>query len=83
MSRLFQMTKPCVVTLVLALAPQALAQTPGAGQTAAPVEPAAAENGRYTMTPAPGGFLRLDTRTGAVALCTVKGPAVTCAASAD
>ena len=41
------------------------------------------ENGRYAMTPAPDGFLRLDTRTGAVSLCTVASGAVACRASAE
>jgi hypothetical protein len=31
------------------------------------------ENGRYSMSPAGEGFLRLDTRTGAVSNCTNKG----------
>lgn len=35
------------------------------------------------MTPAPNGFLRLDTKTGAVSLCTVKENRVTCNSSAD
>lgn len=41
------------------------------------------QNGRYTMTPAPDGFLRLDTRTGAVSRCTLSGDSVQCRASAD
>ncbi len=36
------------------------------------------ENGRFSMTPAEGGFLRLDTRTGEVALCRPKGDTVDC-----
>jgi hypothetical protein len=32
-------------------------------------------NGRYAMLPAPSGVLRLDTRTGALALCTVAADA--------
>ena len=35
---------------------------------------AAAEGGRYTMTPTDGGVVRLDTQTGAMALCTRKAP---------
>jgi hypothetical protein len=57
--------------LLLALAPLA---------AAAQDAPA---DGRYTMTPAPDGFLRLDTRTGAVSLCTVSGGAAACRAAAD
>lgn len=41
------------------------------------------QNGRYSMTPAPNGFLRMDTRTGAVSLCTLRDGNVTCASSAD
>ena len=39
------------------------------------------QNGRYAMTPAPGGFLRMDTRTGAVSLCSLRDGNVTCASS--
>lgn len=52
----------------LAFAAPALAQ-----DAAAPGEP-----GRYTMSQTPDGFLRLDTRTGAVALCTTSGGVATC-----
>lgn len=31
------------------------------------------DNGRFTLSPVPDGFLRLDTRTGAVSTCTNKG----------
>ncbi len=41
------------------------------------------QNGRFSMTPAPNGFLRLDTRNGSVSLCTVKENRVTCQSSAD
>jgi hypothetical protein len=47
------------------LAASALAQTTG-------------DNGRFSMTPTEGGFLRLDTRTGEVALCRPKGDTVEC-----
>lgn len=33
---------------------------------------------RYTMTPTEGGFLKLDTETGAVSLCKKSGDAFTC-----
>ena len=47
-------------------------------------DPAANENGRYSMTPAPdGGFLRLDTRTGAVSLCKVENGAARCQAALE
>jgi chaperonin cofactor prefoldin len=35
---------------------------------------ASEEGGRYTMTPTDGGVVRLDTQTGAMALCTRKVP---------
>lgn len=46
--------------------PPALAQQPDNG------------NGRYTMTPVDGGFIRLDTQTGGVALCTGKDQTWSC-----
>ncbi len=42
-----------------------------------------AQSGRYTMVPAPDGFLRMDTRSGAVSLCTLKDGNVSCASSSD
>ena len=39
------------------------------------------ENGRYAMTPVEGGFMRLDTRTGGVALCKPSGDSVQCRAT--
>lgn len=48
-----------------------------------PAAPITAENGRFTMTPAADGFLRLDTRSGGVSLCTVSGGAAQCRSSAD
>ena len=50
------------------LAGSAVAQTSG-------------ENGRFSMTPTQGGFLRLDTRTGEVALCRPSGDSVECRSS--
>jgi hypothetical protein len=55
-----------------------------AGATLAePADPAAAENGRYAMTPVQDGFLRLDTRTGAVAMCRLVNGAPECRLAAD
>ena len=55
------------------------------GQAASPLPPApdVGENGRYSMTPAGNGFLRLDTRTGAVSLCSVVNASAECRAAAD
>lgn len=76
--------------LLLATACGALAAQaePGKPQTSAPQNPAVAENGaaangRYTMTPVADGFLRLDTRTGQVSLCSVAGGEAQCRSSAD
>jgi hypothetical protein len=44
---------------------------------------AADANGRFTMTPVADGFLRLDTRTGQVSLCTTSGGQPQCRAGAD
>jgi hypothetical protein len=44
---------------------------------------ALAAEGRYTMTPVDGGFLRLDTETGDMALCQRKGATWSCEAMAD
>jgi hypothetical protein len=41
------------------------------------------ENGRYSMNPVEDGFLRLDTRTGAVAMCRVVNGAPECRLAAD
>jgi hypothetical protein len=41
------------------------------------------ENGRYALSPAPDGVLRLDTRTGAVSTCTDKGQGWACYAIPD
>lgn len=45
--------------------------------------PDGSDNGRYTMTPAPDGFLRLDTRTGAVSFCKVENGAARCQAAVE
>jgi hypothetical protein len=41
------------------------------------------ENGRYTLAPMNGGFVRLDTRTGVVSHCTDKGHGWACYALPD
>jgi len=66
-------------TFVCAAILAAGAASPGVAQD----KPADSRDGRYTMTPAPNGFLRLDTRTGVVSLCTLRDGNVTCASSAD
>jgi FtsZ-binding cell division protein ZapB len=50
-------------------------------QSAAPASEAS--SGRYTMTPVPDGFLRLDTRSGQVSLCVLQNGQAQCRASAD
>ncbi|WGR94031.1 hypothetical protein MTX26_31375 [Bradyrhizobium sp. ISRA443] len=54
--------------------------------SAAAAQPAAApdtENGRYALSPAADGFLRLDTRTGAVSTCTNSSDGWACYAVPD
>jgi hypothetical protein len=53
-----------------------------ASALAQPSDPAT-ENGRYSMTPAQDGFLRLDTRTGAVAMCRLVNGAPECRLAAE
>jgi hypothetical protein len=60
--------------MLLSLATAALAQQPA--------DPAT-ENGRYSMTPVQDGFLRLDTRTGTVAMCRLVNGAPECRLAAD
>lgn len=43
----------------------------------------ATENGRYSMTPVEGGFLRLDTRNGMVSLCKVENGSAFCRAATE
>lgn len=58
-----------------------LCATGAAGAEETPPPPS--ERDRYSMTPADGGFLRLDRQTGAVSFCTVKDGLSLCRASAD
>jgi hypothetical protein len=65
-----------LLTLTLvSLASPALAQQPA--------DPVTTENGRYSMTPVQDGFLRLDTRTGAVAMCRLVNGAPECRLAPD
>ena len=64
----------CLLAVLAAASAPAFAQT-------APAD--LAENGRYSMQQTPDGFLRLDTRTGKVSLCTVKDGAARCTLAAD
>jgi len=57
-------------------APAALAQATTPPPAEAPIE-------RFSMTPADGGFLRLDKQTGAVSFCTVEAGASVCRAGPD
>lgn len=61
---------PILLLLLLAGAARAEAPTPE-------------EPGRFAMTPAQGGFLRLDKQTGAVAHCVVEDGLSVCRAAAD
>lgn len=69
---------------VASLAALALFAAPALAQTPQILDEApASDNGRYAMQQTPEGFLRLDTRTGKVSLCTVKDAAARCALAAD
>ena len=57
-----QLSAGFAAVALFAIADVAYAQTP-------PAE----ENGRYTLSATDNGYLRLDTRTGAVSVCTPKG----------
>jgi len=62
----------------------ALAAAATLGPGGPPVRAQQAATDRYAMTPADGGFLRLDKETGAVAFCTVeKGETAVCRLAAD
>ena len=74
-----QSSAPTIVDGQRVIQDKAAQASPGQQATTAATPPI----GRYTMTPAQGGFLRLDTRTGAVSLCSVTNGAVTCTLSAD
>ena len=56
---------------------------PALAQEPAKPEAPASESGRYTMTPTADGFLRLDTRTGAVSLCRVENGTARCQAAIE
>lgn len=47
---------------------------PGQAAAASPPSPTPARAGRYTMVPAEGGFVRLDTETGIVSQCRRETP---------
>ena len=74
-----------VAALALALAASPARAEPAPTPPSAPGE--TAQNplppGRFVMTPVPDGFLRLDTQSGQVSLCTINGGQAQCRASAD
>ena len=55
----------------------------GPASAANPAPADATENGRYSMTPVDGGFLRLDTRNGMVSLCKIENGAAICRAATE
>ena len=58
-----------------------VATVPASAANPAPAD--ATENGRYSMTPIDGGFLRLDTRNGMVSLCKIENGAAICRAATE
>ena len=67
------------MTVALAI----LFATPTLGQGVIAPEPGERENGRYTMQPIDGGFLRLDTRTGQVSHCKATQEGAQCRSAPD
>lgn len=77
---------PWAVLAATAWCGPALAQAPSTNPSplAAPSAPApSVQEGRFSMTPTQGGFLRLDKETGAVSFCTVEAGLSLCRISAD
>ena len=72
-----------IAAIALAAALAALAPFAAAPAHAQQTDGADQQNGRYTMTPTSDGFLRLDTRTGAVSHCTSAAGVAQCRASAE
>jgi hypothetical protein len=60
--------------IMLVVATLALATIPASAQTTAPDS----ENGRYTLNQVQDGFLRLDTRTGQVSVCSKRNAGWAC-----
>ncbi|MDX2287411.1 MAG: hypothetical protein NW217_01135 [Hyphomicrobiaceae bacterium] len=77
-------TRPHIAALALALS--LAAHAPAAAQAPDPSEapaagagqPSPGASGRYTMSPVEGGYVRLDTVTGEMSLCTGKDGAWSC-----
>jgi hypothetical protein len=67
----------------IALACLVCLAAPASAEDPARADALSSENGRYSMTPTADGFLRLDTRTGAVSLCKIENGAARCQAAAD
>lgn len=65
------MFRHAVVGAIVLLGSAAIATVPSSAE-------AQEKPGRYTMSPVDGGFLRLDTETGALALCKKKGEQWAC-----
>lgn len=75
------MTRSPLVRLTAVAA--ALAFVGGGAIAAEPGQPSTENAARYSLSPVEGGFLRLDTTTGAVSFCSGTGPQWTCSAVAD
>ncbi|WP_036293498.1 hypothetical protein [Methylosinus sp. PW1] len=65
-----------LVCLAMLCSAAARAEAPAA-------EPSQSEAGRFAMSPAEGGMLRLDKQTGAVSFCTVEGGLSVCRVAAE
>jgi hypothetical protein len=74
---------PWPILAALAWCGPALAQGPSTNPPAPTAPAPSVQEGRFSMTPTQGGFLRLDKETGAVSFCTVEAGLSLCRISAD
>ena len=74
---------PWAMLAAMAWCGPALSQAPSTTPPAPSVPAPSVQEGRFSMTPTQGGFLRLDKETGAVSFCTVEAGLSLCRVSAD
>ncbi len=74
---------PWAVLAAIAWCGPVLAQAPSTNPPAPSAPAPSVQEGRFSMTPIQGGFLRLDKETGAVSFCTVDAGLSVCRVSAD
>ncbi len=82
-ARAIRLGAPVAVAACCGLSAQAEPASSPQAQSPAATDAGDSANGRCVMTPVAEGFLRLDTRSGQVSLCTLKAGQAQCRASAD